>query len=198
MPTKVAVLASGSGSNFQAIAEAFADPARNPAGHGLALLVCDKPGAFCLERAARLGIPSVVVGYARGGTTEVRQDAERAMIGALDAAGVGLVVLAGFMRILTPLFVRRWKGKLMNIHPALLPRHPGAHGIADSFASADAELGVTVHWVDEGVDTGPVLAQRSFPRTPGMSLEEAEARIHALEHELYPVTVLKVLDSVPH
>lgn len=190
---KIAVLASGSGSNFQAIAEALADRARNTEGHELALLVCDKPGAGCLDRARRLGIPATVVPYAKGGTTEARQAAEREMTATLESANVDLVVLAGFMRILTPLFVGRWKGRLVNIHPALLPRHPGAHGIADSFASGDAEMGITVHWVDEGVDTGAVIAQQSFPRTPGMTLEEAEARIHTLEHELYPATVLKLL-----
>ena len=194
----VAVLASGSGSNFQAIAEAFAPGGAEVCPHRVVLLVCDKPGALCLDRAARLGIPSVVVPYARGGTTEVRQRAERAMTAALAEAGTDLVVLAGFMRILTPLFVGRWKGKLINIHPALLPRHPGAHGIADSFASGDAELGVTVHWVDEGVDTGAVIAQRSFPRTAGLSLEDVEARLHAIEHELYPATVRSVLDSNLH
>ena len=101
------------------------------------------------------------------------------------------------MRILTPVFVGRWKGKLVNIHPALLPWHKGAHGIADSFASTDPELGVTVHWVDEGVDTGVILAQRSFPRTPTLTLEEAEATIHALEHELYPATILSLLENRP-
>jgi len=190
---KVAVLASGSGSNFQALAEVLADPTRNPAGHGLAVLICDKPGAGCLDRAHRFEIPSVVVPYGKGGTLEVRQVAEREMTAALESFGVDLVVLAGFMRILTPLFVDRWEGRLVNIHPALLPRHPGAHGIADSFASGDAELGVTVHWVDSGVDTGEVIAQQAFSRTPGMTLAEAEARIHALEHDLYPTTVLKLL-----
>lgn len=190
--SRVAVLASGSGSNFQALAEAFADPARNPAGHEIGLLVCDKPGAFCLERAHRLEIPSVVIVYGKGGTNEVRQIAEREMTAALESFGADLVVLAGFMRILTPLFVERWKGKLVNIHPALLPRHPGAHGIADSFASTDAELGVTVHWVDEGVDTGATIAQKSFLRA-GLTLEQAEARIHEIEHELYPTTVLSIL-----
>jgi len=190
---KVAVLASGSGSNFQALAQAFTDPARNPAGHQIALLVCDKPGAGCLERAQRLGIPSLVIAYGKGGSAEVRQGAEREMTAALESFGVDLVVLAGFMRILTPLFVGRWKGRLVNIHPALLPRHPGAHGIADSFASGDDRLGITVHWVDEGVDTGAVIAQSSFPRSPGLTLAEAEARIHALEHELYPTTVLNLL-----
>lgn len=193
---RVAVLASGSGSNFQAIAEAFADPAQNPLGHRIVLLVCDRPGAYCLERARLLGIPSATVPYARGGTTEVRQDAERTMTGALEEAGVDLVVLAGFMRILTPLFVGRWKGQLLNIHPALLPRHPGAHGIADSWASGDDELGITIHQVDEGVDTGPIVAQGRFRRSEVASLEAAEARIHALEHQLYPPTILKVLGGL--
>ena len=197
MARSIAVLASGSGTNFQAIAEAIADPALNPGGHRVALLVCDKPGAGCLDRAARLGIASVVVPYARGVSDEVRQTAEAAITDALVDAGAELVVLAGFMRILTPGFVRRWAGRLVNIHPALLPRHPGAHGIADSFASGDAELGVTVHWVDEGVDTGAVIAQRSFPRSPGLTLAEAETRIHALEHELYPSTVLHLLEALP-
>jgi len=190
----VAVLASGSGSNFQAIAEALADPGRNPRGHRLALLVCDKPGAGCLDRAARLGIACAVVPYAKGGP-EVRLAAESAMTQALEDAGADLVVLAGFMRILTPSFVRRWAGRLVNIHPALLPRHPGAHGIADSFASGDAELGVTVHWVDEGVDTGAIIGQLSFRRPEGLTLDEAEARLHALEHELYPSTVLRLLEE---
>jgi len=191
-----AVLASGSGTNFQAIVEAFADPVRNPGGHRVVLLVCDRTGAGCLDRASRLGIPTAVLPYAKGGSTEVRQAAERAMTLALEAAGADLVVMAGFMRVLTPLFVGRWKTKLINIHPALLPRHPGAHGITDSFASGDAELGVTVHWVDEGVDTGAIIAQRSFPRTPGLTLEEAEAQIHAIEHRLYPETVLSLLGGL--
>ena len=119
------------------------------------------------------------------------------MTTALEAYGAELVVLAGFMRVLTPLFVDRWKGRLVNIHPALLPSHPGAHGIADSFASGDAQLGVTVHWVDAGVDTGPIIAQRSFDRESGMTLEQAELRIHQLEHELYPRVVLEILDGYP-
>lgn len=190
MAGRVAVLASGSGTNFQAIVEAL-----GPTKHRVVLLVCDRPEAFCLDRASKAGIPSVVVPYAKGGTEEVRQKAERAMIEALEASGADLVVLAGFMRILTPLFVGRWQGRLINIHPALLPRHPGAHGIADSYASLDPELGVTVHWVDEGVDTGAIIAQSSFPRGH-LTLAEAEAKIHALEHELYPATVLKLLEDL--
>lgn len=193
MARTIAVLASGSGSNFEAIAEAFGNSDRNPAGHRLGLLLCDKPGAGCLVRASRRGIPSVVIPYGKGGTTEVRQTAEAQMIGTLVRAQVDLVVLAGFMRILTPLFVNHWKGRLINIHPALLPRHKGAHGIAESWASDDAELGVTVHWVDEGVDTGSILGQRSFARSEVKSIEEAEARIHQIEHELYPQIILDLL-----
>ena len=191
----VAVLASGSGSNFQAVAEALADAERNPLGHQLVVLICDRPGAGCLDRALKLDVPSVTIPYAKGGSTPVREAAEQTMTAALEAYGADLVVLAGFMRVLTPLFVDRWKGRLINIHPALLPRHPGAHGIADSFASEDAELGVTVHWVDAGVDTGEIIAQRSLRRTPGLTLEAAEAAIHTLEHELYPQVVLDLLDS---
>jgi phosphoribosylglycinamide formyltransferase-1 len=194
---RVAVLASGSGSNFQAIVEALSRPELNPAGHRVVLLVCDKPGAYCLERAASLGVPTAVVPYGKGGTTEVRQTAEAAMIRVLEDCGADLVVLAGFMRILTPLFVSRWKGRLLNVHPALLPRHPGAHSIADSFASDDDHLGVTVHWVDEGVDTGAIVAQQSFARAEAATLAEAEARIHQIEHTLYPATILKVLGGAP-
>lgn len=191
----VAILASGSGTNFQAIAEALADTTRNTAGHQVVVLLCDKPGAGCLDRALKLDVPSVTIPYAKGGTAEVREAAERTMSAALEAYHADLVVLAGFMRVLTPLFVDRWKGRVVNIHPALLPKYPGAHGIADSFASGDAELGVTVHWVDAGVDTGAIIAQRSFRRTEGLTLEAAEAAIHTLEHELYPQVVLDLLDG---
>ena len=184
---RVGILASGGGSNFLAIAESLAGT-----GHEVAVLLCDKPGAYCLDRAAKLGIPAHTVVYTKG----EREAAERQFIAHLEAARVDLVVLAGFMRILTPLFVRRWQGRLINIHPALLPKHPGAHGIEDSFDSGDSELGITVHYVDEGVDTGPILEQRSFPRHAKMSLEEAEFRIHQLEHELYPAVVRRLLDSL--
>lgn len=183
---KVAVLASGNGSNFQKIAE---DLARDRS-HTLALLICDRPGAPCLDRAAALGVPTQVVTYEKG----KRAEAEALITKLLEEAGTDLVVLAGFMRLLGPDFVRRWAGKIINIHPTLLPRHPGAHGIADSYHSGDRRLGVTVHWVDEGLDSGPIIAQESFERTPGLTLEQAEGKIHALEHELYPRVVRELLE----
>jgi phosphoribosylglycinamide formyltransferase-1 len=189
---KVGILASGGGSNFQAIAEHLAAHAGSEGAHEVAVLVCDKAGAYCLDRAAKLGIPAHVVTYVKGD----RVAAERQMITLLEAAGTDLVVLAGFMRILTPLFVRRWQGRLINIHPALLPKHPGAHGIDDSYDAGDAELGITIHHVDEGVDTGPIIEQHSFPRHAKMSLEEAEFRIHELEHEHYPAVILSLLNAL--
>ena len=188
---RVGVLASGGGSNFQAIALHLAAQAGTSGPpHQVAVLVCDKASAYCLDRAAELGIPAHVVTYVKG----EREAAEAQMTSWLEQAGTDLVVLAGFMRILTPFFVRRWRGKLINIHPSLLPRHPGAHGLEDSYDSSDTELGITVHWVDEGVDTGEVIEQRSFARHAKMSLEEAEFRIHQLEHELYPAVVKRLLD----
>jgi phosphoribosylglycinamide formyltransferase-1 len=184
---RLAVLASGNGSNFQALAEATAASGR----HVTVLLVCDRIKAPALGRAAALGIPLVYVKYPGRPAEEAEAEIDRA----LREARPDLVALAGFMRILSPAFTRAWAGKLINVHPSLLPRHPGAHAIERSFASGDAELGISVHWVDEGMDTGPLILQRSFTRPPGLSLEEAERRIHELEHEHYPAAALAILDG---
>lgn len=185
---RLGVLASGSGTNFQKIVERLRDT-----GHETALLICDRKDAVVFQRAKNLGVPSLHIPYRTGAP---RQEAEAEITARLENARVDLVALAGFMRILTPFFVRRWRERLVNIHPALLPRHPGAHGIADSFASTDSELGVSVHWVDEGVDTGEIIGQRSFLRTADLSLEEAERRIHELEYQLYPEIVKDLLDRI--
>ncbi len=99
------------------------------------------------------------------------------------------------MRILTPFFVEKYKGKLVNIHPALLPKYPGAHGIEESYASKDRELGITIHYVDSGVDTGPVILQKSFTRDMSETIEEIEKKIHKLEYDFYPEVIEKLLDS---
>lgn len=189
---RYAVLASGSGSNFEALVTGT-----KGTPHACALLIGDREGAFCFERARRLGVPSVLVGYSKGPDGRVdRVSTEAQMTRLLEEAEVDLVVLAGFMRLLTPRFVGRWKGRLINIHPALLPRHPGAHGIDDSWASNDPELGVTVHWVDEGMDTGEIIEQARFTRQPGLTCEQAEETLHRLEHELYPRVVTRLLNNL--
>lgn len=185
---RLAVLASGSGTNFQAIAERIEADGR----HDLACLICDKPGAYAIERAARLGFPAFLVSY-KG---RDRATAESILAERLEEVGADFIALAGFMRILSPEFVRAWKGRMVNIHPALLPKYPGTHAIERSFESGDPEMGVTIHWVDEGMDTGEIILQKSMARSPDMSLEAAEADIHALEHRWYPEVITDLLDRL--
>jgi len=184
----LAVFASGRGSNFVALAERMRDHPR----HRLAVLVCDIPGAPVLERARELSIPSRLVTYRGRG----RPAAEADMLAVLAEHRTDAVALAGFMRLLTPYFLSRFGGPVLNLHPSLLPKYPGTQGIEESFRSGDRELGISVIRVDEGVDTGPVLLQRSFARAGTESLEEIERRIHDLEHAWFPVAVLQVLDSL--
>jgi phosphoribosylglycinamide formyltransferase-1 len=135
-----------------------------------------------------------LVPYIKG---EPRTVPESKITHALHDAGCDLIVLAGYMKVFTPSFVENWEGKLINIHPSLLPKHPGAHGIRDSFNSADRELGITIHYVDKGVDTGKIIKQVSFTRTGSESLEEIEEIIHRLEHEVYPKVINALLDAIP-
>ena len=129
-----------------------------------------------LSTAAALGAPTRVFFYRRDGKTA----AEEAIAKAVDETASDWIVLAGFMRILSPEFVRRFKGRIINIHPALLPAFPGAHGILDAWNAGVPETGVTVHIVDEEVDHGPILAQERVRRTPEDTLESLEAKIHEM------------------
>jgi len=184
---RIAVFASGRGSNFVAIAKALAGMP-----HGIEFLLCDVDGAPVLDRARELKIPEVVVSYAGA----QRQAVEKKIVRHLERRGVDVVALAGFMRLLTPWFLEAFKGPVINIHPSLLPKYPGIHGIEESYKSGDSELGITIMRVDEGVDTGPVILQRSFVRDPSESIEQVEARIHALEHEWYPRVLREMLDRI--
>jgi phosphoribosylglycinamide formyltransferase-1 len=184
---RLAVLASGKGSNFEALALASAASGR----HETVILVCDRREAPAFERASRLGVPSAYVKY----PGRALDEAEAEIRTALEAARADVVALAGFMRILSPAFVAGWEGRLLNVHPSLLPRHQGAHAIERSWESGDAELGITVHFVDGGMDSGPIVLQRSFPREAAADAAAAESMIHSLEHEWYPRAVLAVLDG---
>lgn len=180
---RFAVLASGSGSNFQAIAASR---------HESSLLVCDRKAAPVLERAAKLGVEALYVKY----PGRERAEAEAEITAALEARGVELVILAGYMRLFTEGFVERWKGRMLNIHPALLPAWPGTDSIRRSFEAGDERFGITIHEVDRGMDTGPVVLQRSFRKEPGEPLESVEARVHALEHIWYPRIAAGFLDEI--
>jgi phosphoribosylglycinamide formyltransferase-1 len=185
---RLAVFASGTGSNFVALARAI----EAAGSHGIEVLVCDRAEAAVLDRAAERKVSTMLVSYAG----VPREAVEKKIVRHLERRQVDVVALAGFMKLLTPWFIDAFKGPVINLHPSLLPKYPGAHAIDESFASPDRELGISVIRIDAGVDTGPVLLQKSFARNTGESRESAEARIHALEHEWFPRVVIEVLDEV--
>ncbi len=187
---RIAVFASGNGSNFEAIAEAV-EQGRIP-DCGIALCVCDRPGAFVTERAARHGIP---VFEFRPKDFGCKRDFERLIADRLDELGVDLVCLAGYMRIIGDELLGRYNGRIINLHPALLPAFPGAHGIRDAFEYGVKVFGITIHYVDETLDGGKIIAQRAFPYT-GNDIAELEKMIHAEEHRLYPEVIAELLDNV--
>ena len=185
----LAVFASGNGANFQAIVETV-----RRTSHSVRCLVCDRAGAFVLERAKALAIPAHVVSY----SGRLREESETEILRLIEPYAIDLIALAGFMRLLTPRFVDRYREGIINIHPALLPKYPGTHAIAESYESRDTELGITIHRVDYGMDTGPIIVQESFRRVGSETMEEIELRIHNLEHATYPRIVTELLDSIDH
>lgn len=184
-PLRLGVLGSGKGSNFVAIADAIASQAI-PAE--VAVVVSDVPGAGILDHAHARGIASCHVEPGRF-RTKLDEAAEAAYIGCLKDAGVDLVVLAGFMRILKGEFLREFSGKVLNIHPSLLPSFPGLEAWRQALDYGVKVTGCTVHLVDQGIDTGPILAQRAVPVLDGDSASSLHARIQAAERELYPSVI---------
>ncbi len=182
----LAVFASGRGSNFAAIADAV-----RASTHRVVCLVTDKPSCPATERARSRGIEIVHADY----TPDNREETERDLVTRLDTLGTDLIALAGFMRLLSPVLVDAFPRRIVNIHPALLPKYPGARAIEKSFRSGDTNAGITIHFVDYGMDTGPIITQTSFSRLSTEDRERFEKRIHSLEHETYPPTVLRLLDS---
>lgn len=185
---KIAVFASGNGSNFEAIAKACADgcvPAE------VVLLVCDKPGAYVCERAERFGIETFAF---RPKDYTAKEEYEMHISKMLKERGVDLVCLAGYMRILSPLMLEQYTDRIINIHPSLLPSFKGAHGIRDAFDYGVKVFGVTVHYVNNELDGGRVIAQRAF-EYHGSDIDEVETRIHAIEHILYPEAVNGLIEQ---
>ena len=182
----IAIFASGNGSNFEAVATAAISGKINAT---ISLLVCDKPEAKVISRAARLGIPTFVCSPK---DFPNRATHENQILAAIKEAGAELIVLAGYMRIIGKTLLGAYGGNIINIHPSMLPDFPGMDAISAAFASGAGHTGVTVHFVDEGVDTGPIIAQRQIDILPGDTQETLEERVHAVEHELY-VEVLRGL-----
>ncbi len=183
MLKKIAVLGSGRGTNFEAIAEAVKS-GRLPVD--ISLVISDNKDAFILKRAGNFGIKTLFIDPTQFPS---REDFDRELERHLVKTKIDLVVLAGFMRILTSSLVKHYKGRIMNIHPALLPSFKGRHGIKEALDYGVKITGVTVHFVDEGVDTGPIILQEAVRVEDEDDEETLASRIHALEHRLYPEAI---------
>jgi phosphoribosylglycinamide formyltransferase-1 len=185
---RIVVLASGSGTNLQAILDKLH-------GRGLVEVVgvgSDKPAAGALQRGRDAGVETAVF---PGADYPDRAARDEAMGDWIEARRPDLVVLAGYMQLLSAPFVQRFRNRIVNVHPALLPSFPGLDAIGQALAAGVEATGVTVHFVDEGVDTGPVVAQREVPVPAGVRREELEAAVHALEHELYPEAIRMIAEG---
>jgi len=185
---RIVVLASGSGTNLQAILDKLH-------GRGLVEVVgvgSDKPAAGALRRAA---VARIETGVFPGADYEDRAARDEAMGDWIESREADLVVLAGYMQLLSPGFVARFRNRVVNVHPALLPAFAGLDAIGQALDAGVDVTGVTVHFVDEGVDTGPVIAQREVPVPAGVERDELEAAVHAVEHELYPEAIRMIAEG---
>jgi phosphoribosylglycinamide formyltransferase-1 len=177
---KIAVLVSGGGSNLQSIIDSVESGTLKVE---IVLVLSNKEGAFGLERAAKHQIPTAVIKH---GEFPDREAFETRLMEVIDGHGAELVVLAGFMRVLTPHFVNHYHHRIMNIHPALLPSFPGTHGQKQALDYGVRYAGCTIHFVDEGTDTGPIIMQAVVPILPDDTEGDLSARILVEEHRIYP------------
>lgn len=182
-PHRVGVLISGRGSNLAAILRARAE-GRIPAP--VVLVVSNVPGAPGLDHAAAADVPTAIVDHRDSAT---REEHDRKVAAVLHEAGVTLVCLAGYMRLLSPWFIREFAGRILNIHPSLLPAFPGLHAQRQAVRHGAKVSGCTVHLVDEGLDSGPIVAQAAVPVEEGDDEDSLSARILEQEHRLYPEAV---------
>jgi len=175
------IMASGNGSNFEAIVKASREGILKA---NVRNLIVDRD-CYAEERARRLGIPCIKLG--RKWAEELEQ--------VLDELRPLLVVLAGFMRIIPGRIVRKWRWKMVNIHPSLLPAFPGMHAIEKAYEHGVKVTGITVHFVDEGVDTGPIILQKAIEVDPRWTLDDLERKIHEIEHTWYPRIIQTILNG---
>jgi phosphoribosylglycinamide formyltransferase-1 len=186
---RVGVLASGAGTNLQAIL----DRVHDREGVTVAAVASDHADATALERAARAGVPTAV--FALG---EDRASRDGAMADWLEGHGIELVVLAGYMALLTPGFLARFPGRVINVHPALLPAFPGLHAIEQALDYGVKVFGVTVHFVDEGVDTGPIIAQRALELPDASDPAQVREALRPVEHDLLCEAVVRIARGGVH
>ncbi|WP_442597739.1 phosphoribosylglycinamide formyltransferase [Neobacillus sp. D3-1R] len=183
---KIAIFASGSGSNFQAIIDNIQSGSLEAE---VALLVCDRPGAFVTERAKQHSIPALSIAPKNYPS---KVEYEESILKELQEKEVEFIVLAGYMRLIGSTLLKVYEGKIVNIHPSLLPAFPGKDAIGQAIAANVKISGVTVHYVDAGMDTGPIIEQATVFLSENETTESLQKKIHEVEHQLYP-TVLQHL-----
>ena len=188
MNRRLGVLISGRGSNLKAIIDAIQ---RKQLDASIAVVISNRADAPGLDHANAAGIETLVLSH-RGHAT--REDYDRALVAELRKRDVSLVCLAGFMRLLSPVFVDAYPNRILNIHPSLLPKYPGLHPQQQALDDGATESGATVHFVNKDLDAGPVVLQQSVPVLPGDTADVLAARILVVEHELYPRAIQRVLD----
>ena len=181
-PLPIAVLISGNGSNLQALL----DSPSHGIDYVISLVVSDRPGAGGLKRARQAGVATRVVSWGDFGS---RAEFTEALCETAEAAGAGSLVLAGFMRILAPIAMERFPNAIINVHPALLPAFPGAHAVEAAIGYGVTLTGVTVHFVDEQVDHGPIILQEAVAVRPDDDAESLHTRIQSVEHRVFPEVV---------
>ncbi len=184
----IAIFASGNGSNFEVIAKSFIDDKTNK----IAVLICDIKNAFVLDRAKRLNINSKIVEYKK----DKKFETENEILKILKEYKIDIVLLAGFMKILSGNFIKFAGIPIINIHPALLPKYKGTHAIERAFNSLDEEIGISIHYVTEEVDSGEIIIQKSIPLKRELGLEKVEEKVHELEHKWYPIIAKEICDKL--
>ncbi|NMH71556.1 phosphoribosylglycinamide formyltransferase [Bacillus sp. RO2] len=183
MTTRIAIFASGSGSNFQAITDACRKGLLDATP---ALLVCDKPGAYVVERATAADIPYFAFAPK---SYKTKEEFEEHILLELKRYEVDFIVLAGYMRLIGPTLLNAFKGKIVNIHPSILPAFPGLDAVGQALEYGVKLTGVTIHFVDKGMDTGPIIAQQAIEIGQDDTRETVEKKIHEVEHSFYPKTL---------
>lgn len=187
MVSNVAVFASGGGSNFENLALRSRE-----SGFDIKVLIVDSPDVFALKRAEKLNIPSIIIDR---GAYSSKREFETAIREAVSGFNIDYIVLAGFMRILSAEFINAYKDRIINLHPSLLPSFKGRNGIEDAYNYGVKVTGVTVHYVDAGIDTGKIIEQSAVIIEEDDTLQSLEDKIHQAEYELYPEALKKVLNG---
>jgi phosphoribosylglycinamide formyltransferase 1 len=186
---RLGVLISGRGSNLKAIIDAIAQKTLDAA---IAIVISNRADAPGLDHARQAGLTTLVISHKLYPTREAY---DRALISELKKHDVGLVCLAGFMRLLSPVFVNAYPNRILNIHPSLLPKYPGLHPQQQALDDGATVSGATVHFVNKDLDAGPIVLQREVPVLPGDSADTLAARILTVEHQLYPEAIARVLEG---